>query len=70
MIPRSYAQWRHCIEVDCGIALTPAYMTARVTVLTSQADEPQRFARLYGQAHLESVIAWFRQAQSDLMKTR
>jgi hypothetical protein len=66
VIPRSYPQWRHCIEVDCGIALKPDFITARLAALTGTADEPQRFARLYGEAHLRNVIAWFLLAQSEL----
>lgn len=28
-IPRNYEQWRHCITVECGIALTPTFLSER-----------------------------------------
>lgn len=65
MIPATYAQWRHCIEVDCGIALEPQFIAARLDALARMGDEAQRFARLYGDAHLQRVIHWFRQAQAE-----
>ena len=33
MIPQSYEQWRHCIEVECGIALTEPFVTQRLACL-------------------------------------
>ena len=65
MIPINYLQWRHCIEVDCGVALKPDYIGTRLTALTQAGDEPQRFARLYGDAHLQRVIGWFQRAQAE-----
>lgn len=65
MIPLNYLQWRHCIEVDCGIALKPDYIAARVAALAQAGDEPLRFARLYGDEHLQRVIGWFRRALAE-----
>ena len=63
VIPETYAEWRHCIEVDCGLVLTPDYVTARLTVLSQPAhQEVQRFVNLYGQEHLARVKHWFEQA--------
>jgi hypothetical protein len=67
MIPTNYEQWRHCIEIECGIALEPDYVAQRLTVLTQPGDEPERFARLYGQAHLQHVIGWFQLAQAEVL---
>jgi len=67
VIPQSYAQWRHCIEVDCGIPIEPAFVQARLSVLRDPAhDETRRFASLYGQAHARSVLAWFEQAAAAM----
>jgi hypothetical protein len=66
VIPINYLQWRRCIEVECGIALKPDFISARVAALTQPGDEPQRFARLYGDEHLQRVIGWFRRAQSEV----
>ena len=30
IIPTTYAEWRHCIEKKCGLALTPDYIAARL----------------------------------------
>jgi len=63
LIPSDYASWRYCIEVKCGLALTPDFIQARIAVLSDAGqEETQRFARLYGDAHREQVLAWFRQA--------
>lgn len=65
MIPTTYAQRRHCIEVDCGIALELPFIAARLDALAHAGDEAQRFTRLYGEAHLQRVIRWFHQAQAE-----
>jgi hypothetical protein len=66
IIPGSYADWRHCIEVDCGLALTPEFVTSRIEALTRPAsEEARRFAALYGSKHLQRVIGWFHSARSD-----
>ena len=63
-IPETYAEWRRCIEVDCGLTLTPDFITTRLTVLSQPAHQDvQRFANLYGQAHLARVRHWFEQAR-------
>lgn len=63
VIPETYAQWRHCIEVECGIPLTPDFINARLQALAQpRGEEAGRFAGLYGAAHLERVIGWFRRA--------
>jgi hypothetical protein len=63
MIPDSYEQWRHCIEVDCAIGLTPLFIAERLRELRDPAHERTRqFARLYGVDHLQRVVAWFERA--------
>jgi hypothetical protein len=67
-LPDSYQAWRHCITVGCGIALTPAYVGARLTALRDRsAAETRRFAELYGEAHLGRVIGWFERARLELI---
>lgn len=64
VIPQTYAQWRHCIEVECGMALTPAYIDERLAVwCTPSHDEARRFAQLYGEEHRLHVQQWFEQAR-------
>ncbi|WP_242612547.1 hypothetical protein [Corticibacter populi] len=66
VIPRSYAQWRHCIVHECGLTLTAAYIAERLQAL-NQADsqETLRFRRLYGDAHWQAVCGWFAQARQE-----
>jgi hypothetical protein len=65
VIPANYDQWRHCIEVDCGLRLTPEFIAQRLAALDSpKSEEARRFAHLYGQRHLDNVINWFRSARA------
>lgn len=69
-IPATYAAWRHCIEVDCGIALTREFIDARLASLRNPRDDAtERFERLYGAQHLASVTRWFEQARADLTRS-
>jgi hypothetical protein len=64
MPPQNYAQWQHCIVVDCGIALTPAYIEERLAALQDDQDyHTRRFVELYGEQYLQYVIGWFTQAR-------
>jgi hypothetical protein len=66
IIPSNYAEWRRCIEVDCGIALTPEFVALRIEALTrSESEEARRFAALYGGEHLQRVIGWFYSARPE-----
>ncbi|MDP1542725.1 MAG: hypothetical protein Q8L99_06185 [Polycyclovorans sp.] len=67
VIPATYREWRHCIEVECGIGLTPAYLAERLTALRrSDSQEVRRFAPLYGADHWQRVVSWFEQAAMEL----
>ena len=67
VIPQTYAQWRHCIEVECGIPLTPGFIEERLAVWRNPAhDESRRFAQLYGDVHQLRVQQWFEQALASL----
>jgi hypothetical protein len=62
-IPETYAQWRHCITQECGIALTRAFAEERLAVWSDpDAEETRRFEQLYGAAHRERVRRWFAEA--------
>ena len=56
MIPQTYDQWRYCITVECGMALTAAFIAQRLTVWRdAQAEETLRFRRLHGDEHWKAV---------------
>lgn len=64
--PRTYAEWRQCITVDCGIELTADYIQARITALRDNNDShTSRFVTMYGDDYRDQVVRWFEQAASD-----
>lgn len=66
VVPSSYAAWRHCIEIHCGIPLERAYIAQRLSALQTMQDfHTQQFVRRWGEAHKQQVIAWFHQAAAD-----
>ena len=69
-IPQSYEEWQHCITVECGIPLTPAFIAKRLTVWRNEeAQETKRFRHLYGDAHWRAVIGRFEQAEREVGST-
>ena len=71
VIPRSYEQWRNCIEVRCKIRLTPTYIRERLAeLLDAKHAKTREFARLYGAEHLERTITWFRRAADEMTEDR
>ncbi|MCC5860539.1 MAG: hypothetical protein JJT93_01345 [Gammaproteobacteria bacterium] len=68
LLPTSYAEWRHCIEVDCGLEITPEFVAARLAALQNPKDHAtRRFLELYGEAHHARVLGWFREAQAAVV---
>ncbi|MEM1068924.1 MAG: hypothetical protein AAGG48_23025 [Planctomycetota bacterium] len=66
VIPTSYEQWRHCIEVKCKIRLTSSYVSERLKELQNRNNaRTKEFARVYGAEHLERTISWFRRASEE-----
>ena len=67
VMPSTYEEWKHCITVECGLALTPQYVEKRIAALTSNNDEhTKQFVKKYGPEYTQQVIAWFKEAQSRL----
>ncbi|WP_086933876.1 hypothetical protein [Agarilytica rhodophyticola] len=67
IIPETYEQWRHCIIVECGLELTPKYISERISALQDDRDYyTQQFVKLYGRQYLQQVLAWFMQAQKNV----
>jgi len=65
MTPGTYDEWRHCIEVNCGLQLTPEFVRQRLSALRDDRDyQTQRFREMWGDAHLRQVITWFEKAES------
>lgn len=67
IVPDSYAAWRHCIEVDCGLRLDADYIRQRIAALEDVRDfHTQQFVRRWGEPHRQRIVGWFRQAQEQL----
>lgn len=67
IVPHSFEEWKYCIEIKCGIALTDAYVESRISALQDfNSKEVKDFVRLYGAAHLEKILSFFRRSQSEL----
>ncbi|MDJ0806502.1 MAG: hypothetical protein QNJ78_06675 [Gammaproteobacteria bacterium] len=66
LFPSDYTSWRYCIEVKCGLALTPEFLQARIAVLGDpRHEESRRFAELYGRSYREQVLGWFQRAAAE-----
>jgi hypothetical protein len=66
MIPLDYAEWRRCIEVDCGLVLSPTYIDERVAELSDTSHfRTAQFTRLYGDGHRQRVLEWFARARRE-----
>ncbi|MEM9341697.1 MAG: hypothetical protein AAGA87_01500 [Pseudomonadota bacterium] len=66
-IPQTYADWEHCITVECGIPLTLDYVAERIQSLENADDfNTQRFIERWGSAHHAKTLTWFREAEAKL----
>ena len=66
IFPIGYESWRHCIEVKCGLSLTPEFLQTRITILGNpEHPESRRFADLYGDSYRKQVLTWFQQAAAN-----
>ncbi|MEM1142760.1 MAG: hypothetical protein AAF671_06505 [Pseudomonadota bacterium] len=65
--PQNYAEWQHCITVECNIPLTAEFVEARLKVWKDEScEETRRFRKRYGDDYWRSVISWFEQAAGEL----
>jgi len=66
LIPTNYESWRYCIQVKCGLTLSPEFAKERIAVLGDPNNaEMRRFAKLYGDPYREQVLEWFRLAAGN-----
>lgn len=67
LLPGDYSSWRYCIEVKCGLVLTPEFLQTRIAVLGDpRHEETLRFSSLYGEPYREQVLTWFRRAAEEM----
>jgi len=66
IIPENYDEWRHCIIVECGLALTQDFIDERIAALNDNDQHyTQQFIRRYGARHHRRVLSWFNQARKS-----
>ncbi len=66
-IPQDFEDWRTCIEVHCRIPLTRSFVAQRLRELDDQSLlSTAQLLKHYGEAHVERVRGWFRQAAREL----
>ena len=66
-IPKTYAEWEHCITVQCGIPLTADFVAGRIKALEDPKDfRTQKFIEYWGEEHHAKTLDWFRQAAANL----
>lgn len=67
IFPSTYLSWRYCITEKCKIQLTPEFIGKRISVLANaNCEETRRFRSFYGDTYWQTVLGWFRQAQSEV----
>jgi hypothetical protein len=64
LLPDTYAAWRRCIEVDCGLELTPDFIRTRLDSLSCDRDpHTRRFVAQWGEEHRKRVLGWLEKAR-------
>jgi hypothetical protein len=69
IIPKTFDEWRQCIEHDCGLPLTQEFIQKRLTVFRQpRHEETLRFIHHYGETHLKRIMDWYQHAFNELFK--
>jgi hypothetical protein len=67
MFLHSYEEWRHCIEVKCGIPLTQTFVLKRIEELNDLDNkDTQEFIKLYGKPYKNQIVEWFTQSVTTI----
>ncbi|MFY7899110.1 MAG: hypothetical protein ACOVNY_02925 [Chitinophagaceae bacterium] len=65
MIPTSYTDWRYCIEQQCKIQLTNAFIHERLQALEDSHNEhTMALTACYGKQHVTQLIEWFKKSRT------
>ena len=65
-LPRTYDEWKYCITVKCGIALTQDYINERLRALSTLNDHATaKFVEMWGSEHYQKTVSWFELAASE-----
>ena len=67
IIPSNFEEWKHCIEVECGLKLTPQFIEKRIASMEDPTEHyTQQFLKRYGNQYHSQVLGWFRTAQAQI----
>ncbi len=67
MLLQTYEEWKHCIEVKCGIPLTQIFVHKRIEELNDNDNKHTvEFTQLYGEAYKNKIVEWFNQSIPSL----
>ena len=67
-LPRSFSEWRHCIEKLCQTPLTEDFVERRIAELGSLSTKlDQRFVELYGVEHKDQVLQWYLKVREEAL---
>ena len=65
-LPSTYDEWKYCITVKCGIALTQDYINQRLRALSTMKDHSTaKFVEMWGPEHHQKTVGWFEQASKE-----
>ena len=65
-LPSTYDEWKNCITVKCGIALTQDYINERLRALSTMKDDSTaQFVEMRGPEHHQKTVGWFEQASRE-----
>jgi hypothetical protein len=69
-MPRTYREWKDCIERDGTAQISPEFVATRIIILSDdRAEETRAFRGCYGDAYLCKVIAWFQLLQAEMRRS-
>ncbi|MCH2191376.1 MAG: hypothetical protein MK188_10670 [Gammaproteobacteria bacterium] len=68
IIPTNFEEWKHCIEVECGLKLSKQFIEMRIKSMEDSTEHyTQQFIKRYGNQYHLQVLGWFRTAHSQLV---
>ena len=66
-LPKTYDEWKYCITVKCGIALTQDYINERLSALSTVNDySTEKFIEMWGPEHHQKPFNGLRRLQMSL----
>ncbi len=62
-IPTNFEDWKYCITKKCGLQLSQSFVQNRIQTLENKEDlQTKALIGLYGEAHYQNTLIWFKMA--------